>query len=625
MICYDILRMMKERIVDLVAEGDAGLPGGSLADTSELRELERLERKYDIGQILRANPAIAVADGTMLHWLSTVMLHARDRASSVKRWRAIAERGGRVATDFSDTQREILSIPDEDVVTLYDRTQEYLTISSRDVPERIVNRRRSVHQWNDAYEVRQKPKRDLELLRQNGIRITIDPKDIAFIQEDYAEGDELPLLDRIKNNRIASINGFDGSKVSLTIHDTFDHFWLYDRLDRLGVLNRYKEFLQSVGNPQDTDLFSREGELIASIGFEWRSSYVAERTFKPIFDLDQIKKIFRKAQEGGLSENQKRAFEVLSQLDPAGDEAKRLCSIYSGVLVELMEQRRKHGFIRHLDSNFKPIGILPLLDPEYLALIIEANHILCDPATGAHDALFNIEAMTEDHLIGLATGEITNGLVITLPKVDAFNPDNSRLSQKKQAWLRKNPFHASTRIVEAGKKNPQPSGDEYLDLVDDKDQVIGTALRSEVYAEQLSNFRTVNGFIVNSRGELWIPRRLSDKRIAPDALDFSIGDHVGSGESYDVAFRRGASEELGIDVEATGFRFLGKLTPDDGVSSYMQIYEIPLDSDPDYNESDFSESSWVSPDELRTMLENGAPAKSDLIIVLNHIYPLKSS
>jgi len=74
--------------------------------------------------------------------------------------------------------------------------------------------------------------------------------------------------------------------------------------------------------------------------------------------------------------------------------------------------------------------------------------------------------------------------------------------------------------------------DEYLDLVDLQDSVIGRKLRSEVYAEHLSNFRVVNAFVLNSKGELWIPRRTADKRIFPLCLDMSVGGHVESGESY---------------------------------------------------------------------------------------------
>jgi isopentenyldiphosphate isomerase len=85
--------------------------------------------------------------------------------------------------------------------------------------------------------------------------------------------------------------------------------------------------------------------------------------------------------------------------------------------------------------------------------------------------------------------------------------------------------------------------DEYLDLVNEKDEVVGKKLRSEVYAEGLSNFRVVNVFLRNFEGKLWIPRRTANKRIFPLCLDVSMGGHVESGESYEVAFKRELSEE----------------------------------------------------------------------------------
>lgn len=174
--------------------------------------------------------------------------------------------------------------------------------------------------------------------------------------------------------------------------------------------------------------------------------------------------------------------------------------------------------------------------------------------------------------------------------------------------------------AEMGEEDQQPTIDEYLDLVDKNDRVIGSVLRSTAYKERLSNFRTVNGFIVNSNGQLWIPHRQPDKRVAPNAFDFSIGEHVGSGESYEAAFKRGASDELRIDLDDITYKLLGKLTPEHGVSSYMQVYAISSDFNPDYNENDYSGGLWMYPDELRTLIENGTPAKSDLIIVLNYYF-----
>lgn len=65
--------------------------------------------------------------------------------------------------------------------------------------------------------------------------------------------------------------------------------------------------------------------------------------------------------------------------------------------------------------------------------------------------------------------------------------------------------------------------DEYLNLVDENDNVIGKKKRSEVYAEHLSNFRVVNVFVVNLKGEIWIPRRGPNKRIFPLCLDMNMG------------------------------------------------------------------------------------------------------
>lgn len=51
----------------------------------------------------------------------------------------------------------------------------------------------------------------------------------------------------------------------------------------------------------------------------------------------------------------------------------------------------------------------------------------------------------------------------------------------------------------------------------------------------LSNYRVVNVFVINSSGKIWIPRRHSNKAHFPLAFDMSIGGHVESGETYEAA------------------------------------------------------------------------------------------
>ncbi len=171
----------------------------------------------------------------------------------------------------------------------------------------------------------------------------------------------------------------------------------------------------------------------------------------------------------------------------------------------------------------------------------------------------------------------------------------------------------------------QPYGivsDEYLDLVNDDDEIIGKKLRSAMYQERLSNFRVVNAFIINSKGQLWIPQRGYNKKLFPGALDFSMGGHVQSGESYDRAFQRETQEELRSDVATINYRLLGKLSPKrDSVSSFMQIYEMMMEQSPNYNPDDFITSYWLYPHELQILIKNGTPAKSpDLGIVVDRFY-----
>jgi len=75
--------------------------------------------------------------------------------------------------------------------------------------------------------------------------------------------------------------------------------------------------------------------------------------------------------------------------------------------------------------------------------------------------------------------------------------------------------------------------DEWLDVVDADDRVVGRVKRSMAWVEGLP-VRVANAFLVSSRGELWIPRRTRRKRMFPGCLDLSVGGHVGSGEWYEA-------------------------------------------------------------------------------------------
>ena len=158
--------------------------------------------------------------------------------------------------------------------------------------------------------------------------------------------------------------------------------------------------------------------------------------------------------------------------------------------------------------------------------------------------------------------------------------------------------------------------DELLDLVDASDQPIGTIVRQEVLSLEASGrgfARGVGVFVVNSRGKLWIPTRQEHKAIAPGGLDFSVGEHVGQGESYRNAALRGLDEELNITPVADRLTEIGTVPPFTGLPYFHTLFTYPSDEVPAFNQADFSGFEWLSPGTLANRLAQGAPAKEVLL------------
>jgi len=163
--------------------------------------------------------------------------------------------------------------------------------------------------------------------------------------------------------------------------------------------------------------------------------------------------------------------------------------------------------------------------------------------------------------------------------------------------------------------------EEYLDLVDESDNVIGSEKRTEIYKQKLHNYRVINAFIVSNEGKLWIPRRTAHKAISPLALDFSVGGHVVSGDTYENTFKKETSEELNIDIDRVSWKELGHFKAGDfGLNCFMKVYEIKQNDVPVFNPDDFTEYYWLSPEEVIDRIENGDKSKGDLPILIKQLY-----
>lgn len=98
-----------------------------------------------------------------------------------------------------------------------------------------------------------------------------------------------------------------------------------------------------------------------------------------------------------------------------------------------------------------------------------------------------------------------------------------------------------------GKTSAQDVHGERFDVVDENDQVIGTASRHEAHTRKLRH-RAVHIFVFNKMGELFLQKRSRWKDAHPLKWDSSASGHVNSGDGYDETAAREVGEELGVSA-----------------------------------------------------------------------------
>ena len=165
--------------------------------------------------------------------------------------------------------------------------------------------------------------------------------------------------------------------------------------------------------------------------------------------------------------------------------------------------------------------------------------------------------------------------------------------------------------------------EEFFDVVDGRDAVIGRASRREVHARGLWH-RAVHVMVFDAAWRVLLQRRSALKDVAPRLWASSCSGHVDSGEDYDPAALRELGEEIGVypspgtapvrwfRVEAcaaTGWEFAWV---------YRLRYDGPLRLEP----SEIEEATWQPPAAVDAWLRR-APADFCPSFVL--IWPLVSA
>ncbi len=146
--------------------------------------------------------------------------------------------------------------------------------------------------------------------------------------------------------------------------------------------------------------------------------------------------------------------------------------------------------------------------------------------------------------------------------------------------------------------------DEWFDVVDEQDLVVGRATRGEVHARGLRH-RAVHVLCFDPAGRVFLQRRSLAKDSAPGKWCASCSGHVDAGEDYDEAAVREVSEELGARVEPGALRRWLRLEPgrETGME-FVWVYRTEHAGPFTLHPAEVMDGGWFTPDEITSWIQN---------------------
>lgn len=160
---------------------------------------------------------------------------------------------------------------------------------------------------------------------------------------------------------------------------------------------------------------------------------------------------------------------------------------------------------------------------------------------------------------------------------------------------------------------------EILDIVNEKDEVVGSTSREDIYNKLLCH-RIVHVLIFNDNNEMALQLRSSSVSFCPNHWSTTVGGHVQSGESYEKAALREYQEELGL---VTTLEFLSKDyykntkdAPDKFLTTFKTNYSGPFCP----NEKEVARVDFFTVDQIKKMISLGKKFHPELLFLLDKYY-----
>jgi isopentenyldiphosphate isomerase len=140
--------------------------------------------------------------------------------------------------------------------------------------------------------------------------------------------------------------------------------------------------------------------------------------------------------------------------------------------------------------------------------------------------------------------------------------------------------------------------DEYLEIVNEKGEIIGSAQRSEIHGNPSLMHKVVHVLVFNRKGDLLLQRRSQKKDVAPGKWDTSVGGHVEAGEDLLGSCKREMQEELGITEFEPEYLY-SYVHRNNYESELVSTYRCVYDGEISYNMTEIDEIRFWKIQEIK--------------------------
>ena len=159
------------------------------------------------------------------------------------------------------------------------------------------------------------------------------------------------------------------------------------------------------------------------------------------------------------------------------------------------------------------------------------------------------------------------------------------------------------------------SQDEYLDVVDENNQVIAQVQRHKVHQQNLRH-RSAHILIYNQVGSLFLQKRSQLKDDFPGYWDSSAAGHVDAGETYLQCIIRETQEELGIVLGSTPEAcFLLPASEENGME-FCQVFKTIHNGPFQLDQEEIETGAWFTQEEISDWIKTGGKGLTPSIQVM---------